>query len=35
LGGSLYADGLSAEGDGATYPGMVRHNVSVIVAALR
>jgi zinc/manganese transport system substrate-binding protein len=35
LGGSLYADGLAPAGEGATYPGMIRHNVAVIVAALR
>jgi zinc/manganese transport system substrate-binding protein len=34
LGGMLYADGLSPDGDGATYEGMYRHNVLAIVAAL-
>lgn len=35
LGGTLYADGLSAEPEGATYEAMFRHNVRTIVAALR
>ncbi len=35
LGGALYADGLSADGDGTTYDGMFRHNVRTIVEALR
>ena len=35
LGGMLYADGLSPDGDGATYEGMFRHNVLTIVGALR
>ncbi|MDB6171094.1 MAG: troA [Chthoniobacteraceae bacterium] len=34
LGGELYADGLG-EGDAATYEGMYRHNVSIIVDALK
>jgi zinc/manganese transport system substrate-binding protein len=34
LGGTLYADGLSPDGDGATYEGMFRHNVRTIVDAL-
>lgn len=34
LGGELYADGLG-EGDGATFDGMMRHNVSTIVNALK
>jgi zinc/manganese transport system substrate-binding protein len=34
IGGSLYADGLG-EGDGSTYDGMVRHNISTIVDALK
>ncbi len=34
LGGELYADGLG-EGDGATFEGMMRHNVSTIVNALK
>jgi zinc/manganese transport system substrate-binding protein len=33
-GGTLYADGLGT-GDGATYEGMIRHNVSTIVDALK
>jgi zinc/manganese transport system substrate-binding protein len=35
LGGALYADGLSPDGDGTTYEGMFRHNVRTIVEALR
>jgi zinc/manganese transport system substrate-binding protein len=34
IGGTLYADGLGP-GEGATYAGMVRHNVTAIVDALR
>ena len=34
IGGTLYADGLG-DGDGATYDGMVRHNVTTIVDALK
>ncbi|MBV8970137.1 MAG: zinc ABC transporter substrate-binding protein [Verrucomicrobia bacterium] len=34
IGGTLYADGLG-DGDGATYDGMVRHNVTTIVNALK
>ncbi len=34
IGGALYADGLG-DGDAATYEGMYRHNVSVIVDALK
>lgn len=34
VGGELYADGLG-EGDAATYDGMFRHNVTVIVEALK
>ena len=34
IGGTLYADGLGV-GDGATYEGMVKHNVSTIVEALK
>ena len=34
IGGTLYADGLGA-GDGMTYEGMVRHNISTIVDALK
>jgi zinc/manganese transport system substrate-binding protein len=33
-GGTLYADGLGT-GDGATYEGMIKHNVSTIVDALK
>lgn len=35
LGGELYPDGLTPDADGATYAGMVRHNVLTLVAALR
>ncbi len=36
LGGTLYADGLSAaDGDGANYVAMYRHNVRTIIGALR
>ena len=34
IGGTLYADGLG-DGDGATCDGMVRHNVTTIVDALK
>ena len=34
VGGELYADGLG-EGDASTYDGMFRHNVTVIVEALK
>jgi len=34
IGGSLYADGLG-NGDGSTYEGLVRHNISTIVDALK
>jgi zinc/manganese transport system substrate-binding protein len=34
IGGTLYADGLGT-GDGATYEGMIRHNVTTIVDALK
>ncbi|MBV8641498.1 MAG: zinc ABC transporter substrate-binding protein, partial [Verrucomicrobia bacterium] len=34
IGGSLYADGLG-DGDGSTYEGLVRHNISTIVDALQ
>ena len=34
IGGELYADGLGT-GDASTYAGMVRHNVSTIVDALK
>jgi zinc/manganese transport system substrate-binding protein len=34
-GGMLYADGLSPDGDGATYAGMVRHNISTLVDGLK
>ena len=33
---ALYSDALGpADSSGATYPGMIRHNVKVIVEALR
>ncbi len=34
IGGSLYADGLGG-GDGSTYEGMFRHNISTIVDSLK
>jgi len=34
-GGTLYADGLSPDGDGATYAGMIRHNISTLVDGLK
>jgi len=34
LGGTLYADGLGSE-DAGTYDGMMRHNVSTIISALK
>lgn len=34
IGGTLYADGLG-EGDGSTYDGMVKHNITTIVDALK
>jgi zinc/manganese transport system substrate-binding protein len=34
IGGTLYADGLGT-GDGATYAGMIKHNVETIVDALK
>jgi zinc/manganese transport system substrate-binding protein len=34
IGGTLYADGLG-EGDGSTYDGMIRHNITTIVDALK
>ena len=34
IGGTLYADGLGT-GDGATYEGMIKHNVTAIVDALK
>ena len=34
IGGTLYADGLG-DGDGSTYDGMMRHDVSTIVDALK
>jgi zinc/manganese transport system substrate-binding protein len=34
IGGTLYADGLGA-GDGSTYEGMIKHNVTTIVDALK
>ena len=35
VGGELYADGLSADGEASTYAGMIRHNVNTIVDALK
>jgi zinc/manganese transport system substrate-binding protein len=35
LGGTLYGDGLSPDGEGSSYDGMFRHNVRTIVDALR
>ena len=35
VGGELYADGLAADGEAATYAGMMRHNVNTIVDALK
>jgi zinc/manganese transport system substrate-binding protein len=35
VGGTLYADGLSPDGDAATYAGMMRHNVSTLVDGLK
>ncbi len=34
IGGTLYADGLG-DGEGSTYEGMMKHNVSTIVGALK
>ena len=34
IGGTLFADGLG-EGEAATYEGMMRHNVTTIVEALK
>jgi zinc/manganese transport system substrate-binding protein len=34
IGGTLYADGLG-DGDGSTYDGMIRHNITTIVDALK
>ncbi len=34
IGGTLYADGLGT-GDGGTYEGMIKHNVTTIVDALK
>jgi zinc/manganese transport system substrate-binding protein len=34
VGGTLYADGLG-DGDGNTYDGMMRHDISTIVDALK
>jgi ABC-type Zn uptake system ZnuABC Zn-binding protein ZnuA len=34
IGGTLYADGLG-DGDGSTYDGMMRHDISTIVGALK
>ncbi|MEW8584486.1 MAG: zinc ABC transporter substrate-binding protein, partial [Candidatus Thiodiazotropha sp.] len=36
IGGTLYSDALSnADGPAGTYLGMMRHNIRVLVAALR
>ena len=35
VGGELYADGLAADGEAATYAGMILHNVNTIVDALK
>lgn len=35
IGGTLYADGLAANGDAATYVGMMKHNLTVIVDSLK
>ena len=35
VGGELYTDGLAADGEAATYAGMMRHNVNTIVDALK
>jgi ABC-type Zn uptake system ZnuABC Zn-binding protein ZnuA len=35
VGGKLYADGLAADRDAATYEGMYKHNVATIVDALK
>ncbi len=35
VGGELFADGLAAEGEAATYAGMMRHNVNTVVDALK
>ena len=36
IGGQLYSDALgAADSDGATYVGMVRHNIDTIVDALQ
>ncbi|MBZ9558385.1 MULTISPECIES: metal ABC transporter substrate-binding protein [unclassified Modicisalibacter] len=34
IGGTLYADALTADGEGSTYLGMFRHNADTLVAAL-
>ena len=34
IGGTLYADGLG-EGDGSTYEGMIKHNITTIVDSLK
>ena len=34
-GGMLYADGLSPNGDGTTYVGMIQHNISTLVDGLK
>jgi len=35
IGGELFADGLSADGEASTYIGMMRHNISTVVEALK
>jgi zinc/manganese transport system substrate-binding protein len=35
VGGTLYADGLTARGEASTYEGMIRHNITTIVDALK
>jgi zinc/manganese transport system substrate-binding protein len=35
MGGELFADGLAADGEASTYTGMMRHNISTVVAALQ
>ncbi|WP_188112342.1 metal ABC transporter solute-binding protein, Zn/Mn family [Salinicola aestuarinus] len=35
IGGELYADSLTAEGEGSTYLGMFQHNVDTLVGALQ
>jgi zinc/manganese transport system substrate-binding protein len=35
IGGELYADGLAASGEASTYIGMMRHNITTVVEALK